>query len=229
MTMIAIDCKRLLSLAIFSHDLNSFILENVLMSNISTSNVDWTEVVKSKKGVRTTDNLAAGNVVAESADSITVLQGALKQHEFTIPKSLISGYNGTEIDLKLSSSELSSYEPQTRQNVKQTKSVEENVPETEEQDKIYEEGAPGTEIGRKDDPLTEYREKEAMTPAKEKAHEPTAVRRDPGDQKIVQPDQVGTNPEEAAEIARKKGMAKGTAGAAETGSEYEQGVAGANK
>jgi hypothetical protein len=34
--------------------------------------------------------------------------------------------------------------------------------------------------------------------------------------------QTGTNPEEAAELAR-KGMAKGTAGASETGSEYEQG------
>ena len=146
------------------------------MSNISTSNIDWTEVVKSKKGVRTSDNQAAGNVIVESADSITALQGALKQHEFTIPKSLISGYNGTEIELKVSSSELSSYEPQTRQNAKQTKSVEENVPGTEEQDKIYEEGAPGTETGRKDDPLTEYREKEAMTPAKEKEHGPTAVR-----------------------------------------------------
>jgi len=32
----------------------------------------------------------------------------------------------------------------------------------------------GTEVGRKDDPLTEYRSKEAMTPAKEKEHEPTA-------------------------------------------------------
>jgi hypothetical protein len=31
------------------------------------------------------------------------------------------------------------------------------------------------------------------------------------------------------EIARKKGMAKGTAGAAETASEYGQGAAGANK
>ena len=226
--MIAIDCKRLSSVAVFSHDLNSFILKSVLMSNISTSNVDWTEVVKSKKGVRTSDNLAAGNVVAESADSITILQGALKQHEFTIPKSLISGYNGTEIELKLSSSELSSYEPQTKQNAKQTKSVEENVPGTEEEDKIYEEGAPGTEIRRKDDPLTEYREKEAMTPAKEKAHEPTAVRREMSE-KITEPGRTGTNPEEAAEIARKKGMAKGTAGAAETGNEYEQGVAGANK
>lgn len=36
----------------------------------------------------------------------------------------------------------------------------------------YEEGSAGTEKGRKDDPLKEYREKEAMTPAKEKAHEP---------------------------------------------------------
>ena len=92
----------------------------------------------------------------------------------------------------------------------------------------YEEGAQGTETGRKDDPLTEYREKEAMTPAKEKAHEPTAVKREMTE-KIVEPGQEVTNPEEAAEIARKKGMAKGTAGAAETGSEYEQGAAGANK
>jgi len=93
----------------------------------------------------------------------------------------------------------------------------------------YEEGAPGTETGRKDDPLTSDREKEPMTQAKIKEHEPTAVRRDSGDQKIVEPGQTGTNPEEAAEIARKKGMAKGTAGAAETGSEYEQGAAGSNK
>ncbi|HKG30631.1 MAG TPA: YsnF/AvaK domain-containing protein [Nitrososphaeraceae archaeon] len=90
----------------------------------------------------------------------------------------------------------------------------------------YEEGAPGTETGRKEDPLKSYREKEAMTPAKIKEHEPTAVRRDPSDQKIVEPGRTGTNPEEAAEIARKKGMAKGMAGAAETGSEYEQGAAG---
>src|SRR5512133_3686048 len=86
----------------------------------------------------------------------------------------------------------------------------------------YEEGARGTEKGRKDDPLTSYRDKEPMTPAKIKEHEPTAVRRDPSDQRIVEPGQTGTNSEEAAEIARKKGMAKGTAGADETESEYEQ-------
>jgi hypothetical protein len=91
----------------------------------------------------------------------------------------------------------------------------------------YEEGAPGTERGRKDDPLTSYRDKEPMTPAKIKEHEPTAVKREMSE-KITEPRQTGTNPD-AAEIARKKGMAKGTAGAAETGSEYEQGAAGSNK
>jgi hypothetical protein len=92
----------------------------------------------------------------------------------------------------------------------------------------YEEGAPGTETGRKDDPLTSYREKEPMTPAKIKEHEPTAVKREMTE-KITEPGQTGTNPEEAAEIARKKGMAKGTAGAAETGSKSEQGAAGTNE
>jgi hypothetical protein len=74
-----------------------------------------------------------------------------------------------------------------------------------------------TAEGRQDDPLTSYREKEPMTPAKIKEHEPTAVKREMTE-KIRQ---SGTNADEAAKIARKKGMAKGTAGAGETGSEYE--------
>src|SRR5919107_2083805 len=92
----------------------------------------------------------------------------------------------------------------------------------------YEEGAPGTETGRKDDPLTSYREKEPMTPAKIKEHEPTAVKREMTE-KIVEPGQAGRNTSEAAEIARKKGMAKGIAGAEDTSSESEQGSAGTNK
>jgi hypothetical protein len=67
-----------------------------------------------------------------------------------------------------------------------------------------------------------------MTPAKIKEHEPTAVKREMSE-KITEPAQTGTNPDEAAEIARKKGMAKGTAGAAETGSKSEQGAAGTNE
>jgi hypothetical protein len=47
-------------------------------------------------------------------------------------------------------------------------------------------------------------------------------------EEIVSPGETGRNPEEGREIARKKGMAKGTAGAAPTGDEYEQGAAGTN-
>src|ERR687888_808920 len=92
----------------------------------------------------------------------------------------------------------------------------------------YEEGAAGTEEKRKDDPLKEYREKEPMTPAKEKQHDPTAVKREMTE-KITEPGKEVPNPEAAKEIARRSGMAKGTAGAAETGSEYEEGAAGTNK
>ncbi len=76
------------------------------------------------------------------------------------------------------------------------------------QDRRYEEGGPGTEVERGDDPLTEYREKEAMTPAKIKEHEPTAVKRDPSDQIITQPGQTGTDDENAKEQLRRSGMTK---------------------
>ena len=72
----------------------------------------------------------------------------------------------------------------------------------------FEEGAPGTQKGRKNDPLTEYSDKEAMTPAKIKAHEPTAVSRDPNDQKISGTGQTGTDSEAALEEYRRKGMTK---------------------
>jgi hypothetical protein len=78
------------------------------------------------------------------------------------------------------------------------------------------------------DPLTEYESKEPMTPAKIKEHEPTAVKREMSE-RITESGEVGTNPEEAAARARRSGMTKGTAGAGETGSEYEQGSAGTNQ
>jgi hypothetical protein len=72
----------------------------------------------------------------------------------------------------------------------------------------FEEGAPGTQKNRKNDPLTEYSDKEAMTPAKIKDHEPTAVSRDSNDQTITSTGQTGTDSEEALEEYRRKGMAK---------------------
>ena|SRR5947208_8304536 len=100
------------------------------------------------------------------------------------------------------------------------------------EEREYEEGAAGTKTDRKKDSTKEYDENEPMSPAKIREHEPTAVSRDPSDQKIVEGGQTSTSSSsssEAAEKARRSGMTKGTAGAAETGSEYEQGAAGANK
>ena len=92
----------------------------------------------------------------------------------------------------------------------------------------FEEGAPGTQKNRKNDPLTEYSEKEAMTPAKIKAHEPTAVSRDPNDQKIVGGGQTGTDSPEASEEYRKQGMTKigddnvSTTTTSEQGQQYQE-------
>ena len=79
------------------------------------------------------------------------------------------------------------------------------------------------------DPLKKYREKEPMIPAKEKEHEPTAVHREMT-KKITEGGKEVPNPEAAKEWARKSGMVKKeTAGAAETGNEYEKRAAESNK
>lgn len=71
-----------------------------------------------------------------------------------------------------------------------------------------------------------------MTPAKVKEHEPTAVKREM-EEKIVSSTHKQTieteDREKAKEIARSKGMAKGTAGAPPTGTKYEQDAAGTNE
>jgi hypothetical protein len=98
-----------------------------------------------------------------------------------------------------------------------------------EQGRKYEQGAAGTTSKRTKDPTKEYDEKEPMSPAKIKQHEPTAVRRDPSEIHIVEPGKQSASSQDAAEKARRSGMTKGTADAADTGSEYEQGAAGSNK
>ncbi|HET7391246.1 MAG TPA: hypothetical protein VFJ51_10515 [Nitrososphaeraceae archaeon] len=108
------------------------------------------------------------------------------------------------------------------------KGISSTTTTTNEQGREYEEGEAGTRFDRTKDSTQEYDEKEPMSPAKIKQHEPTAVSRDSNDQKIAEGGQT-TSSQDAAEKARRSGMTKGTAGAAETGSEYEQGSAGSNK
>ena len=75
-------------------------------------------------------------------------------------------------------------------------------------DREFEEGAAGTSKDRKSDPLKEYESKEPMTPAKINEGEPTAVKRDPSDQKITGEGQTGADTEQANEQLRKRGMTK---------------------
>ena len=94
----------------------------------------------------------------------------------------------------------------------------ENVSDTV-RGKAHEEGVAGTGANRYKDPTREYDEKEPMSPAKIREHEPTAVKREMTE-RIVEPGQQETSdPEKAREIARRSGMAKGTAGADEPDSE----------
>ena len=75
-------------------------------------------------------------------------------------------------------------------------------------DTEYEEGAAGTNTNRKSDPLTEYSDKEPMTPARLRVEGPTAVKRDPSDQTITTEDQTGTDTTQPQEEYQKKGMTK---------------------
>ena len=68
----------------------------------------------------------------------------------------------------------------------------------------YEQGVAGTDTGIKDNPLTSYREKEPMTPAKIKEHEPTAVKREMTE-RIVEPGQTGTKSRRSSRNSKKKG------------------------
>ena len=76
----------------------------------------------------------------------------------------------------------------------------------------YKEDVPPTDTQRKDDPLKSYKEKEPMTPAKIKEHEPTAVKREMTE-KIVEPAKQSSSPDpkQSKEIAKNKDVAKGTA------------------
>ena len=206
-------------------------------------NIEWAEVIH--KHVRASDDVDMGDVERVGNEFIVVRQGVAKVHHYYIPKVCISNYDGSSLYLNVPSDFVRSrFERESEPTAEEIRALaeeagkgrdaakEEDKPmsDSSEDTSKYEEGVPGTEAGRKDDPLTSYRDKEPMTPAKIKEHEPTAVKRDPGDQKIVEPGQQGgTSTEEAREKARRSGMTKGTAGADETGSDYEQGAAGTNK
>ena len=202
------------------------------------SNIDFSELIISKKGVVLSDRQVVGNIIGERGDSIIVEKDNVSENIYTIPKSKIESYDGTQLTLKSSESELRAFEQKRESKgesvldnitdklgdvkdkvVDTTKDVANKTKDTIASssvghepssggDRNYEEGGPGNDTNRKDNPLSEYRDKEPMTPAKINEHEPTAVKRDPIDQKITSVGQTGTDTQEAQEEYRKRGMTK---------------------
>ena len=72
--------------------------------------IDWAEVSKSKKGVRTIDNKACGVVVSSGGDEIFVVDGAVNIKKYRIPKSKVNFYNGSELILKIPTFLMQEYE-----------------------------------------------------------------------------------------------------------------------
>ena len=63
--------------------------------------IDWKEITKSNKGVRTNDQQTCGNVIAEAGDSIIIFEGVINMHEFMVPKSKVDYYDGSEVFLNV--------------------------------------------------------------------------------------------------------------------------------
>jgi hypothetical protein len=74
------------------------------------SSFDWDNLVKSKKIVKTKDERTCGNLMAEYKDNIIIIEGAIKSHEYVVPKSKVVHYNGNEIYLDIPYDVLSSFE-----------------------------------------------------------------------------------------------------------------------
>src|SRR5215208_2447007 len=106
---------------------------------MSTS-IDWTELIKDRKGVMTKDNQACGNIIGEDEENIIIQEGAVRQHFYRVPKSAAGTYNGAELTLNLSFDELKTYEDKDEgkgivESIKdKTRSVKEKTVDTADDD-----------------------------------------------------------------------------------------------
>jgi hypothetical protein len=65
----------------------------------------WERVIH--KNVRSKDGIDIGNVISESGETFTVMQGASR--EYNIPKSAVEGFDGSELYLSIPFSEVQRY------------------------------------------------------------------------------------------------------------------------
>jgi hypothetical protein len=69
---------------------------------MSTS-INWTELVRDRKGIRTKDNKSCGNIIGNDEKNIIIEEGGMRQRIYRVPKSTIQRYNdGAELTLNIS-------------------------------------------------------------------------------------------------------------------------------
>lgn len=74
------------------------------------SNIDFSELIISKKGVISSERQAIGNIIGEKDDSIIVEKDGMSEHIYLLPKSKIEAYDGAQLILKVSEPELKTFE-----------------------------------------------------------------------------------------------------------------------
>jgi hypothetical protein len=65
----------------------------------------WERVIH--KNVRSKDRIDIGNVISETGDKFTVMQGV--STEYNIPKSAVEGFDGSELYISIPFSEVQRY------------------------------------------------------------------------------------------------------------------------
>ncbi len=65
----------------------------------------WERVMH--KNVRSSDRIDVGNIISESGDKFTIMQGASR--EYNLPKSCVEGFDGSEVYLNISNTDLMNY------------------------------------------------------------------------------------------------------------------------
>jgi hypothetical protein len=63
--------------------------------------IDWNELIQSKKSVRACDKHSCGNVMAEHGNNIIIEGATIKSHEYIVPKSRVDHYDGNDLYLNI--------------------------------------------------------------------------------------------------------------------------------
>jgi hypothetical protein len=69
---------------------------------VSVTEIDWNDLIKSKKSVMACDEHFCGNVMAEYNDNLIIIEGAtIKSHEYIVPKSIVDHYDKDNVYLTI--------------------------------------------------------------------------------------------------------------------------------